>query len=98
MENERNAEPEWLNNMDSRESEFSGYSEDEIDSNRAYSLENDHSGQSGSESEQEDGPDERWVVNDGTARPKFPFFGPVPGTNVVLGTFFYSSSLPFFLK
>ena len=61
LENERNAQPEWLNNMDSNESEFSGFSEDEIDSNRAYSLENDDSGQSGSESEQEDGPDERWI-------------------------------------
>ena len=46
MENERNAQPEWLNNMDSNESEFSSYSEDEIDSDRAYSSENDDSGQS----------------------------------------------------
>ena len=64
MENERNVQPEWLNNMDSNESEFSGYSEDKIDSDRAYSFENDDSDQSGSGSEQEDGPDERWVVND----------------------------------
>ena len=74
MENERNAQPEWLNNMDSDESEFSGFSEDEIDSDRAYLSENNDSGQSRSESEQEDGPDEPWVVNDQTARPKFPFF------------------------
>ena len=96
MENERNAQPEWLNNMDSDESEFSGYSEDEIDSDRAYSSENDDSGQSGSEeSEQVNGPDERWVVNDRTARPKFPFFGSVTGANVVLGS--NENELDFFL-
>ena len=71
---------------------------DKIDSDRAYSLENDDSGQSRSESEQEDGPDERWVENDQTARPKFLFFGPVPA-NVVLGPNeneldFFSTLLP----
>ena len=75
-------------------SEISGYSEDKIDSDRAYSLENDDSGQSRSESEQEDGPDERWVANDQTARPKFLFFGPVPA-NVVLGP--NENELDFFL-
>ena len=76
-------------------SEFSGYSEDEMDSDRAYSSENNNSGQSGSESKQENGPDESWVVNDRTARPKFPFFGPVPGANVVLGP--NENKLDFFL-
>ena len=53
MENERNDQPEWLN---SDESDFSGYSEDDIDSDRAYSSENNDSG---SENEQENEPAER---------------------------------------
>ena len=56
MENEKNDQPEWLN-FD--ESDFSGYSEDDKDSDRAYSWENDDSDQSGSENEQENEPAER---------------------------------------
>ena len=82
MENERNDQPEWLN---SDESDFSGYSEDDIDSDKAYSSENDDSDQSGSENEQENEPAERWVENDRTARPKAQFYGPVPGANAILG-------------
>ena len=82
MENERNDQPEWLN---SDESDFSGYSADDIDSDRAYSSENDDSDQSGSENEQENEPAERWVENDSTARPKAQFYGPVPGANAILG-------------
>ena len=47
-------------------SDFSGYSEDDIDSNRAYSLGNDDSG---SDREQENAPDQAWKVSNRTARP-----------------------------
>lgn len=95
MENDRNDLPEWLNNRDSDESDFSGYSSDEVDSDRAQSSGNDDSDRSGSESENEGGPAERWVVNDRTARPKSQFFGPVPGANAVLGP--DENELDFFL-
>ena len=40
MENETHNQPEWLTNGDSDEPDFSGYSSDEIDSDRAQLSEN----------------------------------------------------------
>ena len=63
MENQRNNHPEWIideGDIGSDESGFSGYSEDDIDSDRAYSSENDDSGSNG---EQENEPDQGWEVN-----------------------------------
>ena len=95
MENQRNNHPEWIideGDRGSDESGFSGYSEDDIDSDRAYSSENDDSGSNG---EQENEPDQGWEVNDRTARPKSQFFGPVPGANVLMGP--DTNELDFFL-
>ena len=95
MENQRNNHPEWIideGDRGSDESGFSGYSEDDIDSDRAYSSENDDSGSNG---EQENEPDQGWEVKDRTARPKSQFFGPVPGANVLMGP--DTNELDFFL-
>ena len=70
MENQRNDQPEWLN---SDESDFSGYSEDDIDSDRAYSSGNDDSGQSGSENEQENEPERGGWKMTGQQGPRLSF-------------------------
>lgn len=79
MENNENNLPGWVLSDDS-EGSLSGFSESDIQSDRALSSGDETDSDADNANNQE-----RWVVNDRSAQQKSAFSGPAPGPNAVLG-------------